>query len=72
MEVVRTIPQEERFPKLILEQIVALTYYKWQEQIVKDSENHATRWEHACPASREHSGGEDAQHHREDEARREG
>ena len=32
MEVVHTIPQEERFPKLMVEKIVALTYYKWQEQ----------------------------------------
>ena len=38
VEVVHTIPQEERVRKRIPEQIVALTCHKWQKQIIKDSQ----------------------------------
>ena len=48
LEVAHTIPQE-RLPKRIMEQIVD------KSVITKGSQNHATRCEHACPASREHS-----------------
>ena len=37
VEVVHTIPQEERNPKRSPEQIVALTCHKWHEQTIRDS-----------------------------------
>ena len=45
--------------------------HKWQEQIIKNSQNHTLRTL-ADPASREHSCGEDAQNPQDDDARREG
>ena len=56
-----TLFPQERIPKRILEQIMTSTSGR-------DSQYAAN----TCAASREHSGGEDAQNPQEDDARREG